>query len=185
MINLLPQKEKEILSLKATNNLVIILGVIVIISVICMILASLAVKFSILNQEVPQKFLLEEAERKYQSPEIISLKETIQKYNKEMPKVLSFYESGLYFGDALYKISVIKKSEGLHFNDISLDGKTYVDRIKVAITGVSDSRDDLLAFQKEIEQYKEIKNIYFSPNSWINPTKSNFNLTFEFYENGN
>lgn len=175
MINLLPQKEKDALFLRRIKNLAIILGSTIIIFLICLILVLLSVKFYILAEVGYQKFLLQDTQKKYQSPDAANLKNVIQKYNESLPIVLSFYQNEIYFSDILGIISEIQRQAGLYFTNISIDGHD-----KVSISGVSATRDDLIAFQKNLEKQNAIKNISFSPDSWINPVKTNFNLTFDF-----
>ncbi len=185
MINLLPPKEKEVLYSEQVKNLVAVLGCIVIISLVCLSLILLSIKFYILSDFSYQKFLFQEAEKKYQSPGLAGFKDAIQKYNVILPHILSFYKKDLYFSDILGIISAVGRPEGLYFTKISLDGKTLEDNIKVVISGISDTRENLLLFQKNLQQEPGFKNISFSPNSWISPANTNFSLNLEFPKNGN
>jgi Tfp pilus assembly protein PilN len=175
MINLLPQNEKNNLFLKRIKNLVIILGAVITICLICFILILLSLKFYILADVGYQKLLLQDTQEKYQSPDITTLKDTIQKYNKLLPSILSFYQKRIYFSDTLDVISEIERPQGLYFTNISINESN-----KIGISGFSPTRDDLITFQKNLEKQGKIKNISFSADSWINPTKVNFNLTMEY-----
>ena len=68
----------------------------------------------------------------------------------------------------------------MYFERVSLDGQKSKGAVAVNISGKSDTRDNLLLFQKNIEAYDNIKNIFFSAGSWISPTNISFNLTFDF-----
>lgn len=184
MINLLPPEEKELLELKRIKNLVIFLCGIILISQVCLMLILLSVKFSALIKISFQKYVLEQAEKDYQPQDTLGAKDIIKKYNQIMPQMLSFYQKKIYLSDILAAVSEIQKPNGLYFTNISLDGEKYEDRVKVKISGVSGSRDGLLSFKKNIEERNEIKNVSFSPESWINPENINFNLTFDFLKNG-
>jgi Tfp pilus assembly protein PilN len=175
MINLLPQKEKDNLFLKRIKNLVIILGAVITVSLICFILILLSLKFYMLSDVGYQKALLLETQERYQSPAITTLKDAIQKYNKLLPLILSFYQNKANFSDTLGLISEIERPHGLYFTNISISENN-----KVSISGFSPTRDDLINFQKNLQKQNGIKNISFSPNSWINQTKANFNLTLEY-----
>lgn len=184
MINLLPSREKEVLYSEQIKNLVMVLGYILLVSFICLVLILLSIKFYILTAVDYQKFLFSQAEKEYQFSGLASFKDAILKYNIILPQVLSFYKKDLYFSDILNLISGIERSEGLYFTKISLDGQTSEDRVKVNISGVSNTRENLLLFQKEIQQESRLKNISFSPDSWINPKNANFNINFEFSQDG-
>jgi hypothetical protein len=180
MINLLPEKEKEVLRLDQIKNLTIILGSIILVSLVCLILILMAIKFYLLQDVEYQKFLFQQAQKKYQSAETATIKGTIQKYNDALPQVLSFYKKEIYFSDVLNIISEIQKSQGLNFTKISLDGQNDSRKINIIIAGISADRDSLVDFQKKLQGEQKFKNVSFSPDSWINPTNSNFNVTFEY-----
>jgi len=181
MINLLPQKEKYDFSLRKTNNLILVFGGVIIIFLICLILVLLSVKFYMLTEIDYQKFLLEDTKSYNQSPATKKIRSAIQNYNSIMPSVVSFYKKQVSFSDILGTISRTYKPSGLYFSNIYL--KQSSDRkITANILGINNTRENLLSFQKSLEELKEnkmIDNIYFSPDSWINQTDSSFNLTFE------
>lgn len=174
-MNLLPQKERDLLFLKRIKNLVIILGAVITILFVCLILILLSLKFYLLADVGNQKFLLQDTQSAYQSPAMTNLKNAIQKYNKSLPAILSFYQSNVYFSDVLSAVSEIERPEGLYFTNINISGRT-----KVNISGFSPTRDNLIAFQKNLEKTTNIKNISFSQDSWISPVKVNFNVNFEY-----
>jgi len=39
----------------------------------------------------------------------------------------------------------------------------------------------MLVYKEELEKQKNIKDIYFSPDSWINQTNVNFNITLKLH----
>jgi len=180
MINLLPPKEKNDLFLKKIKNLVIILGGVILVFLICLILILTSIKFNLLSKISDQTYLSQETQNQYQSDTVITLKNSIQKYNTSIPQALSLYQSGNRISDVLGIISEIPRPQGLYFTNISIDGKSNNNKIIINITGVSPARDDLVAFQKNLEEESLIKNASFSSNSWISPGKTNFNLTLEF-----
>jgi hypothetical protein len=180
MINLLPQKEKDELFLKKAKNLAIVLGSIVIITLVCLIFVLLSVKFYVLTEVNGQSFILQDTQKNYESPDVVTVKNSIQKYNNSLPTVLSFYQSDKYLSNILAAISEIEKPNGLYFTNIFLDSQAIGGNVKVNISGTSDTRESLIAFQKNLEKQNAINNISFSPESWINPVKANFNLNFDY-----
>jgi len=180
MINLLPQKEKDELFLKRVKNLIFVLGNVIIIFLVCLILVLLSVKFYILAEVDNQKFLLKNTQQDYQSPDVGKLKNAIQKYNSYLPTAISFYEKEIYLSDILGAISEIERPGELYFTSISLDGKNYEGKVKVSISGTSDTRENLINFQKNLGSHGAIKNVSFSPESWISPLKASFKLNFEY-----
>lgn len=183
MINLLPTKEKEELALDRNKKLVIILGSALLIASICLILVLLSVKFYILGEAISQKFILEQAENKYQTPDFLIYKGLLESYNKNLVQLKSFYKDKTQFGAALKNILEVNRPENLYFTDLSLAKKENTNKIEVKLFGTSDTRDNLLLFKKNIEESKKIQNPNFSPESWISSKDINFYLTFEIYGN--
>jgi len=180
MINILPPKEKESLRLEQTKNLVIILGFVAIVSLICLIFILLSIKYYILSSVDHQKLILQEVEKQRQSPNFAEFKDIIVLYNGILPEIVSFYKEEVYSGDILSVISGIERPEGLYFNKIYIDRDTPGDKTKVSVFGFSDTRENLLLFQKKLQEESTAKNIYFAPASWINPKDINFTFTFNF-----
>ena len=183
MLNLLPPEEKEKLFLKKREKLIAILGITVLVSLVCLILILSSIKLYVVAEASSQKIILEQAEKKYQTPNFLNFKIIIQKYNKIIVQLRAFYEQKLYFSQALKIISNIQRPEGLYLTELSLN-RDENKKIKVTAAGISDSRENLLLFKKNIEEDKKIENSYFSPENWTNPKNINFNLTFEISNNG-
>lgn len=179
MINLLPPKEQGELLLKKNQRLVIVLGNTVVITVFCLILVLVAVKFYILQRARDYHVNFVNREAQYASEEFANLKNIIQNYNATLAKADTFYKKQSYISDSLKTILQVQRSQGLHVESIII--KQGRDRSVDAITisGVADDRDDLLVFKKNIENSQSIKNINFPPENWVKPTEVNFYLTFD------
>jgi len=180
MINLLPQEEKDKLFLRRVKNLSIILGSVVVISLICYIFILLSIKFYIMAEIENQKFILETTEMQYKSENTEDIKDAIQYYNDLLPKIQSFYKNQIYLSKILAEISQIQRPSGLYFNGILISAPDAKGIVKVNILGVSDTRENLISFQKSLQSQNTIKTVLFSADSWINPTNANFNLTLEY-----
>ena len=192
MINLLPPKEKEELILEKNKKLVVILGNVVLISLVCLALVLFSLKFYILGEISSEKSFLDNTEKKYQNPDFLHFKNLLQKYNAKLIKIDAFYKKEIYFSGILKTILEIQRPKGLSLISININ-KTKEDNppqsttqktlrtgnIKVTISGISDTRDNLLIFKRNIENNKEIENLYFPPYDWIKPKDINFYLTFE------
>ena len=179
MTNILPPKEKEYLRLEQAKKIVIILGFAAIVSLICLLLILLSIKYYILSAAGSQKFILQESEKMYQASDFAEFKNMISKNNGILPDIYTFYEKEIYFSDILNVVSQVQRPEGLYFNKIYINGEA-AGKIKVIVSGFSDTRENLLLFQKRMQEEPKIKNISFSPESWINPVNISFNLSFGY-----
>jgi len=183
MINLLPIEEKERLALDRIKKLVVILGFAILAAVISLILVLLSVKFYILGEAVSQKFILEQAKNRYQTPDFLVYNSLLQGYNKDIVQIESFNKNKVQFSSAIRNILEAKRPAGVSFLDISLAKAKNFGKIEAKLFGASDTRDNLLLFKKSLEESASIQSPNFSPESWISPKDINFYLTFEV--NGN
>jgi len=178
MINLLPLEEKQKSLLRKKERLAIVLGIVVLVFLICLALILLSIKFYILTETDYQKNILEQNKQKIQSSDFINYSDIIQKYNGVLSQLDSFYKKEIYFNQALSIITDVPSPKGLTLTNFSLS-RDRNGMIQAGVSGISDTRDDLLIFQKNIEEDNEIKNSYFSSESWISAKNVDFSLTFE------
>ena len=183
MINLLPPEEKEKLLVQKNKQLIIVLGNAVLISLVCLVLVLLSLKFYVLGYITYQRLVLDTNDKEYQTPELLSFKDLVQKYNGALIKVNHFYQKETSVSDALKVISNIQKPSTVSLTDIAI-GRAQDDEhiIKVTISGISETRDGLLALKSNLGNNKEIKNIYFPPENWVKSKDVTFYFTFETNE---
>jgi len=183
MINLLPPQEKELLFLERNKKLAIVLGYTIIIALIYLALVLFSVKFYILGELSRQKNILNTTEAKYQTADFLSYNNLVKKYNDDLVKADTFYKKEIYFSNLVKTILDIQRPEGLFFSDISIKTNDKDNKIKATISGISNTRDNLLTFKDNIEHSNKIENIYFPPNSWIKTKDINFYITLEILPN--
>ena len=183
MINLLPPEEKQELHLQQVKKLIVTLGTAIMVIVICLILVLFSVNYYVLGRAISQKAILDQAASQYETAEFLKYKDILQNYNKTIARLNSFYAGETEISPVLENILGIERPKGVYFSNISLSKKAD-NKLQANISGTSDTRDNLLVFQKNIEEKKSIGNFSFSPESWINSTDINFYLTLEIVENG-
>lgn len=178
MINLLPPEEKQKLISQKRERLTAVLGTVILISLVCLILILLSIKFYILAATDYQRNALEQAERKYKTQDFVVMTNTIEKYNTILAQLSSFYEKEIYFSKVLEIITNIPSDKNLLITNFSLS-RDESGTVKVSISGISNTRENLLAFKNSVELEEKIKKPYFSPESWTAPKNAPFSLTFE------
>jgi|SRR3990167_4142097 len=180
MINLLPQKERDVIYSKQVEKLINVLGMTILIGLVCLVLILLSVKLYISGQTSLQKFELEGAQKIIQSPNSLNLQNTVLKYNDALSRASSFYVDQVYMSQILDILSGITRPEGLYFTGISLDAtQKNKESVGIIVSGISDTRDGLTIFKKNIEEEKKIGAAYFPPESWVKSQNINFNVTLE------
>jgi len=183
MINLLPTEEKHALLAESKKKLATIWGAVILISLICLTLILLSIKFYILTETDSQKNILKQTEQKNKTPDFVNFNSIIEKYNVTLAQLDSFYEKEVYFSQALNLINKTLIPGGLYFENFSLS-RDKNGMVNVTVSGSSITRDVLLIFKKSVEENKEIINPYFSPESWIKQKDVNFSLTFKIGKTG-
>ncbi len=191
MINLLPPKEKEELISERNKKLAIVLGNIIVISLACLALILFSLKFYILREINYQKNIYDNNEEKYQNPDFLLFKGLVEKYNTTLVQINDFYKKEIYFNDILKNVIEIQRPAGLYLTSIdihrvkednlptSATSETLrAGKIKVSLSGVSNTRDNLLIFKSNIEKDEKIENVYFPSHNWIKPKDIIFNLNF-------
>ena len=178
MINLLPPEEKQKLLFEDRKKAAAILGITALAPLVCLILILLSVKLYLLGEIKYQEITLQQARQQYQTPDFLAFKSIIQDNNSLLSGLQSFYKKEAYLSETLHIIAGLSRPQNLRLTDISLS-KNDQGKIKATMFGFSPTRDDLIAFQKNIEGQKTIENISFSPQSWVESQNVTFYLTFE------
>lgn len=160
------------------KKVAIVLGIAVLIPMICLALVMLSIKFYLLGEISYQKFLLTQDQHQYQTSDFLSLRSSVAQDDKELTTTNSFYQQQIDASQVLQTIAGLQFPQNLYLTNVSLQ-RDQMGNINATISGISDSRDDLLLFQKNIEANQGIKNPYFSPDSWVNPGSTTFHLTFQ------
>jgi len=177
MINLIPQTEKENLSWQKDKKLSLLFGIAIFISLSCLGLVLLSVKYYILGISVAQKYTFEQAEIKYKTADFLAYKTLLENYNKNLSQIGLFFADQGRFSPALENFLKTEKPQGVYFTELYLRRKGG--KIEGRLLGTAESREKLVLFKKSIESNNIIKNPNFSPESWINSKDVDFNLTFE------
>jgi len=177
MINLLPPKEKTILSLEQKKKMVVILWLLFLFFIVCFILILLSIKFYLQEQVEYQKIILEETKERIEQSEIKNLQEEFNSFNILLTKLNSFYQQKVYFGEVLEETSKILPKEAYLTNISATKGEASV--IQIALSGFIPTRESLFEFKKNLEKEKSIKEVSFPPTNWVNSVDINFFVTFK------
>jgi len=182
MINLLPTTEKDNLINGRRERLVLIWGIIISVSLACMVLILFSLKFYILSQVDEQRNALAQVRQDAKIIDSDNLLSTIKAYNITLRQVDSFYKNELFLGKVLEDIGDVSNYPNLSLTSIVLARNNNL--ITVSISGISQTRETLLLYKKDIENNKFIKNIAFPPENWISQKNINFSLSYSIDKNG-
>ena len=162
------------------KKLIIILGGVAVISLVCLWLVLLAVKFYILTEATSMQSMLHAAGEKYQTEDFLLYRQRILDANVQFGKVNTFAATTTSVARALEFISGIQKPAGVKLTRIS--AKQQADAVNLAIFGVSDTRDNLMALKIGLENSAAVQRMDFPSNNWLKPANLDFYLTFDYVQ---
>lgn len=178
MINLLPQREKEILIQEENWKLVLILGIIFLAFLVSLALILFSIQIYISGQIEAQKILF--SQKKGESSQIQDFQEKIKFSNLSFSKLNSFYQEVFNGSEILEKISQALPS-GTYLTNFTLSTVTKKEEypVQTSLSGFSVNRETLLEFKKNLESQELFKEVYFPPSNWVEPINIDFSVNFK------
>jgi len=181
MINLLPPEQKQELLQEEKLRLTLILGTLFLCFLICSSLILFLIKNYTLWDVEAEKILVQEKEK------TLSFNQELEKEMKEsnifLSDLTSFYEERIEVTQLLEIIEQTLPS-GVHLTsfDFALPSIKGKEKPRISINGFCPDRETLLSFQKNLKDEERFSEIYFSPQSWVEPENVDFNISFRFNE---
>jgi len=177
MINLLPLEEKNILKMEEKWRLVLLLGILILSSFLCLILILYSIKIYGSSKVESQEINTEITRKESETPENKELKEKISAANKRIIDLNNFYQSQVYLTDTLEKISS-NLPLGAYITNFSCQMQVLEKNqiFKITFSGFVPDEDTLFKLGKNLEKNFSTK-VTVTEESWINP--SEFQLSFE------
>lgn len=179
MMNLLPPEEKKELALRKSAKLTVVLGSVVIIALVSLILVLAALRFYILQDLSSYESTLNATAKNDQVPDGRSYYDIIKMHNAKLAGVNDFYKKESSLSNALEAVLSVPRPAGLYFTNIAAEAVGQGGKVKIIITGFSDTRDQVLAFKSNMESNTKILNAIFPPNTWVKPADIDFYVTLE------
>lgn len=175
MINLLPPREKIKLLRIKREKITIFIGIIILVSAICLSLILFALQTYIGSRTELQKIALEEIQKEFEKSGLQKLQEKITSTNKAFLQLKLFYEQKPFFSEIIETIySTLPKA--MYLYNLSLSQQK--DEIQVSLAGFAPNREVLLELKKNLEARPEFKEIYFPMASWVKTKDIDFFVTF-------
>lgn len=179
MINLLPPEQKEELLEEEKLKLVLTLGIIILAFLVSLTLILFSIKISFLADLEIQKIYFEQKKKELENPRIQELTEKIKNYNLTISKLETFYQGQPDLTSILGKISQTLP-QGIYLTTLNFNPQIS----QFSLTGFSPNREILLRFKENLEKTEGLKEIYFSPASWIPAADINFSVNFKINISG-
>jgi len=174
MINILPQRENEIIQSEENKKIILIFEILIIIFFVCLIFILVSIEIYISGRVEAEKIILEQEKAEFEKSGIKDFSEKINLANKTFSDLNSFYKNQIKSTEIFYEISQTIPE------DIYLTSFSYQkEPSRISLFGFSKSREALLQFKKSLEQKENFEDIYFPPSTWINSKDINFNLNFK------
>jgi Tfp pilus assembly protein PilN len=180
VINLLPQKEKELLKLEVKKKMILIIWLLFLFFLLCFTLILLSIKFYLNGEADLQKVFIREVQNKQQQAEFSDIQKKIENFNQTLNKISIFYGEKVYFSQAVERVINLLPKDA-YLTDISmgvLPGDEGSSSVRVALSGMVSTRESLFDFKKNVESQKGITSVSLPPSDWIKAENLNFFMTF-------
>jgi len=179
MINLLPIKQKQRLLEEEFFRLTLILGTLFLCFLICLSLILFLIKNYTLWDLEAEKILFQEKEKTLLLNK--ELEKEIKEANIFLSELDSFYQESTKITQLLENTDTTLAS-GVYLIslDVALSKIKSEGRSRVSISGFSPDRETLLIFQENLKKELSFSEVYFSPESWVEPENVDFDVSFRF-----
>lgn len=169
MINFLPPEEKKGLLVEETKRLTMVLGLVILISLFCLIMILAFLKIYLLILVDFQESVLELTKTKAESSEFQIVKGKIENSNQKLSRINDFYERAFNSVELLEKLTQTIP-EGIYLTDFSYAKASS----QIILAGFSPSRDLLIQLKNNLEGKFGEKKVSFPPSGWNEPVDINF-----------
>jgi len=178
MINLLPQREREILTQEENWKLILILGIIFLTFLISLALILFSIQVYISGQIEAQKILF--SQKEVESSKVQDFQEKIKLTNLSFSKLNSFYQ-GVFNGSEILEKTSGALPPGTYLTNFTLSTITGEEEYpaQISLSGFSPNRETLLEFKKNLESQELFKEVYFPPSNWVEPINIDFSVNFK------
>lgn len=175
-MNLLPISQKKKVKLGITYQNIIFSGLILVLLILILIvfLGGFLIFLNFKYHSIEKRITVEQS-RIIQTETVKGMERKIKELNKEIDKLEEFQTSQSNLYQILEKIT---RNLFLEVKVYSLEMDRGIGR--VAVTGYSASRENLLVIKEILETSPDYKNIDFPLSNLTNPRDIDFNFSFEY-----
>lgn len=188
MINLLPPRQKEIISQKKTERLILVLGMVGFFASLCLILVLTSIWIYIWGQVEAQEVELQQAQEKMEETDILEFSQKIESANQVFSHLNSFYQQQPDLTQVLNEFSSTLPS-GLHLTQLSLNSSIEKGKkdqphylFELAASGYSPHRETLVKFKQNLKSHPRFQESKFPPSNWIKAEDIDFSVTLKVTE---
>ena len=176
MINLLPQKQKDELEREQMFRVVMILGIVMTASLICLALMFYVVKFFFEAKYDVKTISVEDKKKMIQIMKVEDDEKNISYYNANFSKLEVIYKNQTN-ASLMIKELIDSLPQGIYLKNLSLTGN------KAAVSGYCPDRDSLVLFKRNLEGKTNFQKLDFPANDWVEQKDINFSLNFVYGSN--
>ncbi len=188
MINLLPEKEKRVLSIEQIWRKVFLCLVFSLVFLAFLILILFFLRTYIYSEASSLKDIVLEKEAELGASEFQGFKKTIEGANQNFSRTKKFWQDQIFITPVFEKLSALTQ-ETIYFTSFSFkkifqekktDGRKEEIFAEIYISGWAQNRESLFLFKNNLEREGSFQEVNFSLESWVRPTNVNFSLSLRF-----
>jgi len=177
MINLLPIQQKIELLKERRLKLILIIGILFLSFLVSFALILFSIKIYIFKDLEIQKVFLEEKKKELSFNQ--NLEKEIKDYNLILADLNNFYQrkEKSDLPKILEKIANLLP-KNIYLTNLTLRGEGK-EKPVIFLSGFSPNREKLVELKDNLENEKDLSDIYFPPENWMKETNINFNISFK------
>lgn len=173
MINLLPEKEKQILLIEKKRRVILILNILIFLFLLSLSLVLIAINSYVGGQVRAEQTVVEQVKKDFESSVMSGFPQEIDSANQIFSSLNNFYRKKLELAEVFEKIYNLLP-ENLYLRRFSYQRNTS----QIIISGFAKTRDDLLKFQENLQNSPDIDDVSFPPSVWLESENINFDVSF-------
>lgn len=184
MINLLPDMAKKELTLEDAQKKILLIAFFVLIS-LCIFIISLYGLRLFLHFEIGvAEEMIEQKNSEFEDAQFQEFKQMILNVNQRISNVRAFWRNQIGITQVVEILAKVTNEmsikDSIYFTNLSFQ-KMASDQADLNIAGIALTRQALFDFKEDLEKQQILKDIYFTPSSWVEPIDAPFTLHLQFF----
>ena len=179
-INLISPAQKQFLLQERNKKTAILLWLLPVFLVFSFSLIIFSANIYLGSEVGAQKSVLAIVQSASDLVKVNDLKAKFSAFDQDLKKANSFYSSQVSMSAILEQVSSILPNDAYlaDFSEKSIASKGAKPYIQVSVSGNIGTRESLLNFKNSLEAQKNISDVSFPPQNWVDPANINFFVTF-------
>ncbi len=179
MINLLPPQEKKTLMAERKRKLSVIFSFMVFFFIFVLVFTLFSLNIY-LSKRAEYYANIASRDSGFEQEEEREIKEKVKEANKILLELKEHYNQETDYATLLLRIGdILPQNVYLHNFSAVLSEAKEDSHLKISLSGLASSREDLFDLKKRLEQENNFKEVSFPPANWVQASDIDFSVSFK------